>query len=124
MNNNINEIKDEYRDCNLLMPTSTETQINPFYKFTVTTVKADVSESSGDIFKVGSSKIGNDWVDVYSPAKPLLMKQQKQKHRKQSTNVEREAKYIRLLEMTRDLTDIEVDQVRDYVSSLKSQRIQ
>lgn len=52
------------------------------------------------------------------------MKQQKQKHRKQSTNVEREAKYIRLLEMTRDLTDIEVDQVRDYVSSLKSQRIQ
>ena len=74
MNNNINEIKDEYRDCNLLMPTSTETQINPFYKFTVTTVKADVSESSGDIFKVGQSKIDNAWVDVYSPAKPLLMK--------------------------------------------------
>ena len=52
------------------------------------------------------------------------MKQQKQKQKKQSTNVEREAKYIRLLELTRDLTDIEVDQVRDYVSSLKSQRIQ
>lgn len=52
------------------------------------------------------------------------MKKHKQKPKKQSTNVEKEAKYIRLLELTRDLADIEVDKVKDYVSSLKSQRIQ
>lgn len=74
MNNNVQEIKNQYQNCNLLMPTSTETQINPFYKFTVTTVNADVSENSGDIFKVGTQKNGNSWVDVFSPAKPLLMK--------------------------------------------------
>lgn len=74
MNNNIQEIKSQYQNCNLLMPTSTETQINPFYKFTVTTVNADTSENSGDIFKVGSQKSGNKWIDVFSPAKPLLMK--------------------------------------------------
>lgn len=41
---------------------------------------ADVSENSGDIFKVGSVKTGKDgngkdiWEDTFSPTKPLLMK--------------------------------------------------
>jgi len=79
MENTINAIQQKYSDCNLLMPMSTETQLNPFYKLTVSSVTADISESSGDIFKVGTTKVagpnGKDvWVDVFSPAKPLLMK--------------------------------------------------
>ena len=74
MENSINAIQQKYSNCNLLMPMSTETQLNPFYKLTVSSVTADVSESSGDIFKVGSTKQGNTYVDLYSPAKPLLMK--------------------------------------------------
>lgn len=79
MENSINAIQQKYSNCNLLMPMSTETQLNPFYKLTVSSVTADVSENSGDIFKVGTSKVtgpnGKDiWVDVFSPAKPLLMK--------------------------------------------------
>ena len=43
-------------------------------------VVADTSENSGDIFKVGNIKTGEDrngkaiYADVFSPAKPLLMK--------------------------------------------------
>lgn len=74
MENNIQSVRQKYSNCNLLMPMATETQLNPFYKLTVTTVQADVSENSGDIFKVGTTKSGNTWIDVFSPAKPLLMK--------------------------------------------------
>lgn len=74
MENYMQTIKQKYPNCNLLMPMATETQLNPFYKLTITTVQADISEHSGDIFKVGSTKIGNSWVEMYSPAKPLLMK--------------------------------------------------
>ncbi len=81
--NNLAEIQSKYKknDFNLLMPVSSESQINPFYKFTVMEVQADLKENSGDIFKVGSVKTGYDpqtkkdiYSDVYSPAKPLLMK--------------------------------------------------
>ena len=50
------EIQKKYAGCNLLMPASTEVQLNPFYKVTVMEVIADLSENSGDIFKVGSIK--------------------------------------------------------------------
>jgi hypothetical protein len=72
--NSLAEIQSKYKDCNILMPVSTEVQLNPFYKYTVMEVTADTSENSGDIFKVGSTKIGNNYEDVFSPAKPLLMK--------------------------------------------------
>ncbi len=81
--NSLVEIQKKYsgQNVNLLMPVSNEAQINPFYKFTVMEVQADISEHSGDIFKVGSVKTGTDpktgkdiYSDVYSPAKPLLMK--------------------------------------------------
>lgn len=83
MNNSTNalaEIQTKYRDCNLLIPAATSVQINPFYKCTVMEVVADTSKNSGDIFKVGNTKVGEDqngkavYADVYSPAKPLLMK--------------------------------------------------
>lgn len=72
--NSLAVISQKYKDCNLLLPVSTEIQLNPFYKYTVMEVKADIAEGSGDIFKVGTTKKGNDWIDQYSPAKPLLMK--------------------------------------------------
>ncbi len=82
MNNSnaLAEIQSKYQDCNLLIPAATSVQINPFYKCTVMEVQADTSENSGDIFKVGNTKVGEDgqgkviYKDVFSPAKPLLMK--------------------------------------------------
>lgn len=82
MNNSnaLAEIQSKYRDCNLLIPSATSVQINPFYKCTVMEVVADTSENSGDIFKVGNIKVGEDqngkavYADVFSLAKPLLMK--------------------------------------------------
>lgn len=74
------EIQSKYQDCNLLIPAATSVQINPFYKCTVIEVTADTSQNSGDIFKVGNTKIGEDrdgnavYADVFSLAKPLLMK--------------------------------------------------
>lgn len=79
-NNALAEIQQKYAGCNLLMPASTEVQLNPFYKITVMEVPVDTSENSGDVFKVGSVKSGTNqqgkdiWVETYSPAKPLLMK--------------------------------------------------
>jgi len=73
-NNALAEINQKYAGCNLLMPMSVSAQMSPFYKVTVMQVQADTSDNSGDIFKVGSTKVGKTWENVYSPAKPLLMK--------------------------------------------------
>lgn len=78
--NALAEIQSKYQNCNLLIPAATSVQINPFYKCTVMEVVPDISDNSGDIFKVGNTKVGEDrngkavYVDVFSLAKPLLMK--------------------------------------------------
>lgn len=82
MNNSnaLAEIQSKYQNCNLLVPAATSVQINPFYKCSVMEVVADTSERSGDIFSVGKVKTGEDrngkaiYEEVFSPAKPLLMK--------------------------------------------------
>jgi len=82
MNNSnaLAEIQSKYQNCNLLIPSATSVQINPFYKCTVMEVVADTSQNSGDIFSIGKVKTGEDaqgnaqYSDVYSLAKPLLMK--------------------------------------------------
>lgn len=82
MNNStaLAEIQSKYQNCNLLIPATTSVQINPFYKCTVMEVVPDTSDNSGDIFKVGNTKVGEDgngeavYADVFSLAKPLLMK--------------------------------------------------
>ena len=81
MNNSsaLAEIQSKYQNCNLLIPAATSVQINPFYKCTVMEVVPDTSDNSGDIFKVGSTKVGDEngrdvYADVFSLAKPLLMK--------------------------------------------------
>ena len=56
----LTEIQSKYQNCNLLIPAATSVQINPFYKCTVMEVVADTSENSGDIFKVGNIKTGED----------------------------------------------------------------
>lgn len=78
-NKELAEIQQKYAGCNLLMPASTEVQLNPFYKITVMEVPVDLSENSGDVFKVATVKAGQQngrdiYVDTFSPAKPLLMK--------------------------------------------------
>ncbi len=45
------EVMNHYSQCNLLLPTSTDVQLNPFYKFHVEEVPVDLVENSGDIFK-------------------------------------------------------------------------
>lgn len=78
--NALAEIQSKYQNCNLLIPAATSVQINPFYKCTVMEVVPDTSDNSGDIFKVGNTKVGEDgngkavYADVFSLAKPLLMK--------------------------------------------------
>ncbi|MDE6912175.1 MAG: hypothetical protein K2P35_00535, partial [Lachnospiraceae bacterium] len=78
--NALTEIQSKYQNCNLLIPAATSVQINPFYKCTVMEVVPDTSDNSGDIFKVGNIKVGEDidgkaiYADIFSPAKPLLMK--------------------------------------------------
>lgn len=73
------EIQSKYQNCNLLIPVVISVQINPFYKYSVTEVFADVSKKSGDIFSVGKVKTGEEqngraiYEDVFSLAKPLLM---------------------------------------------------
>lgn len=77
----LSEVIRAYSDHNLLVPAATDVQLNPFYKYHVEEVAVDLSENSGDIFKVGSAKTGktdskgNDiWQDTYSLSKPLLNK--------------------------------------------------
>lgn len=67
------EVITAYKNYNLLVPTATDVQLNPFYKFHVEEVPVDLGENSGDIFKVGSVKTGKQdergkdiWEDVFS----------------------------------------------------------
>lgn len=67
------EVITAYKNYNLLVPTATDVQLNPFYKFHVEEVPVDLGETSGDIFKVGSVKTGKQdergkdiWEDVFS----------------------------------------------------------
>lgn len=75
------EVLNAYKDHNLLIPTATDVQLSPFYKFHVEEVAVDLSETSGDIFKVGAVPTGETtsngkkiYVDVFSLSKPLLNK--------------------------------------------------
>lgn len=79
MSNELMSLAEQYRDCNFLLPATSQTQLNPFYKLKVEVVPVDLGENSGDVFKVGSTRMkdqyGKDiYVDVYSLSKPLLNK--------------------------------------------------
>lgn len=75
------EVIKEYKGYNLLIPTATDVQLNPFYKFHIEEVAVDLSETSGDIFKVSPIDSGRKdnkgnkiYVDAFSLSKPLLNK--------------------------------------------------
>lgn len=75
----LQEVQARYKNYNLLIPTATDVQLNPFYRYHVEEVPVDIDENSGDIFKVGSTKVGQNngkdvYADVYSLTKPLLNK--------------------------------------------------
>lgn len=76
MNKSLAEVKKSYPadKVHLLLPTVFEEQLNPFHKLSIMEVKADLGPNSGDVFKVGTQKINDAWVEFYSPSKPLLMK--------------------------------------------------
>lgn len=48
----LSEVIRAYSDHNLLVPAATDVQLNPFYKYHVEEVAVDLSENSGDIYKV------------------------------------------------------------------------
>lgn len=73
------QVQKQYQNYNLLVPTATDVQLNPYYKFHVEEVPVDLSDNSGDIFKVGAVKTGSQngkdiYEDVFSLSKPLLNK--------------------------------------------------
>lgn len=75
----LKQVQEQYKNYNLLVPTATDIQLNPFYKYHVEEVPVDLSENSGDIFKVGSIKVSDGhgkehYEDVFSLSKPLLNK--------------------------------------------------
>lgn len=74
MANQLSEIQRKYSNCNLLIPSATAVQMNPFYKCTVMEVAVNTNENGGDIFKVGSKNEGGSWIGQYSLCKPVLMK--------------------------------------------------
>ncbi len=68
------ELKDYEGKCNVLIPTVTMQQISPYHRIRVEQVKIDSDPDSGDVFKVGSKKVGNDWQDVLSLSKTAILK--------------------------------------------------
>lgn len=73
----LEQVQRQYQNCNLLVPTATDVQLNPFYKYHVEEVPVDLSDNSGEVFKVGTEKKesqnGKDiYENVYSLRKPLL----------------------------------------------------
>lgn len=77
----LEEVQKKYSDCNLLIPTATDVQLNPYYKYHIEEVPVDLDETHGDIFKVGQAPSGEKrqdgspvYVDQFSLCKPLLYK--------------------------------------------------
>lgn len=63
--------KEQY---NLALPFMETRQLNPYYKVTLKQVVIDTDESAGLIYKTGSKKEGNGYVDVYALTKPAVQK--------------------------------------------------
>ncbi len=68
------QLKDYEGKYNVLFPTVQMSQISPFHRVRVEEVKIDPNPTSGDVFKVGSRKVGNDWEDTLSLSKTAVMR--------------------------------------------------
>lgn len=74
MSKSLIELKDYEGKCNVLIPTVTMQQISPYHRIRVEQVQLDPDPDSGDVFKVGSKKVGNNWQDVLSLSKTAILK--------------------------------------------------
>lgn len=74
MSKSLIQLKDYEGRCNVLIPTVTMQQISPFHRIRVEEVKINPNPDSGDVYKVGSKKVGNQWKDVLSLSKTAIMK--------------------------------------------------
>lgn len=74
MSKQLIELKDYEGKCNVLIPTVTMQQISPYHRIRVEQVQLDPDPDSGDVFKVGSKKVGNGWQDVLSLSKTAILK--------------------------------------------------
>lgn len=68
------ELKDYEGKYNVLFPQSQMTQISPYHRIRVEEVKIDPNPDNGDVFKVGSKKVGSNWQDVLSLSKTGILK--------------------------------------------------
>lgn len=64
----------DQNEVNMLVPTTSLQQVSPWHAARVSMVQANTDPDSGDVFKVGTRNENGKWVDILSPAKPLLMK--------------------------------------------------
>ncbi len=74
MSKQLIELKDYEGKCNVLIPTVTMTQISPYHRIRVEQVQLNPDPDAGDVFKVGSKKVGNGWQDVLSLSKTAILK--------------------------------------------------
>lgn len=72
----LSTVIDNKSKYNLALPVRESCQVNPFYKFTLSSVSISQDENSGDIFKIGSKNFGDyqnpNWKDLYCLCKPAL----------------------------------------------------
>ncbi|HSW65189.1 MAG: hypothetical protein KGZ50_02970 [Peptococcaceae bacterium] len=68
------QLKDYEGRCNVLFPTVTMQQISPFHRIRVEEVKINPDPEAGDVFKVGSKKVGNNFEDVLSLSKTAVLR--------------------------------------------------
>lgn len=68
------ELKDYEGKYNVLFPQSQMTQISPYHRIRVEEVRINPDPDAGDVFKVGSKKVGNNWQDVLSLSKTGILK--------------------------------------------------
>ena len=68
------ELKDYEGKYNVLFPQARMQQISPYHRIRVEEVKIDPNPEAGDVFKVGSKKVGNNWQDVLSLSKTGVLK--------------------------------------------------
>jgi hypothetical protein len=67
------------KECNILVPTTSLQQVSPWHAARASTVQISPDPNSGDVFKVGSRYVGSQngtskYTDLFSPAKPSLMR--------------------------------------------------
>lgn len=59
---------------NVLVPTARLQQISPFHQLRVEEVQIDPNPAAGDVYKVGSTKVGDRWQDVLALSKTALLR--------------------------------------------------